>query len=304
MAKNWTSVSVDAQADIVDELSSEVASRFQRGVEITNTGFRIYLEEALSADVWQPLLKQAINAVQARSRTRFPDPAIRVVSVADEDWAANWKVHFKPIRTGKRLLICPSWEQGEPGSADIVLRIDPGRAFGTGHHETTRLCLEWLERWLESNHQGHFRTLLDVGTGSGILAMAGVLLGFRAALGIDNDPEAIDVARENVEANRVEGTVRLFAGTVEEIDEPFDVVVANIQASPLVSLADELIRHMKSPGWLALSGILVDQKTHVQQAYESKGMTLLESITDGEWCLLAFSNHMIEKGTANDPNKL
>jgi len=303
MARSWTCISVDAQAEMVDELSSEVASRFERGVELTDTGFRIYLEEELAADVWQPLLEQAINAVQARSRTRFPDPAFRVASVADEDWAANWKQHFKPLRVGKRLLICPSWEHDQPGSADVVLRIDPGRAFGTGHHETTRLCLEWLEHWMEHDDAPHSRTLLDVGTGSGILAMAGVLLGFQSVLGVDNDPEAIEVALENVEANRIEDKVRLFAGTVQEINERFDVVVANIQAGPLVSLADELIRHMKFPGWLALSGILVDQKTHVRQVYESNGMNLQESITDGEWCLLAFSNHVIEKGKANDPGK-
>jgi ribosomal protein L11 methyltransferase len=304
MAKNWTCVSVDAQADIVEELSSEVASRFQLGVELTGTGFRIYLEETLSADVWQPLLEQAINAVRERSHAPFPDPTFRVAPVADEDWAANWKEHFKPLRVGKRLLICPTWEHAAPGSADIILRIDPGRAFGTGHHETTRLCLEWLERCLEQDLAGPSPTLLDVGTGSGILAMAGVLLGFRTAVGIDNDPEAIEVARGNVEANRVDGMVRLFAGTVEEISERFDVVVANIQAGPLVSLADELIRPLKPRGWLALSGILEDQKTDVRQVYESKGMKLHESITDGEWCLLAFSNHVMEKGTANDPNKL
>jgi ribosomal protein L11 methyltransferase len=290
MVKNWTCVAVDAEANIVEELSSEVATLFERGVELTESGFRIYLEEDLRPDVWQPLLDQAISAVQERSRARFPHPVLRVSTVPEEDWAGNWKAHFRPLRVGRRLLISPTWENPEPASGDILLRIDPGRAFGTGHHETTRLCLEWLERFSEQEGREGSRTLLDVGTGSGILAMAGVLLGFQAALGVDNDPEAIEVARENVQSNGLEGRVRLFAGDLREIDERFDVVVANIQEGPLVTLAEELIRHLPSRGGLAMSGILVNQKEDVRQVYESKGMTLQESRTDGEWCLLAFRN--------------
>ena len=290
MAKNWRCVAVEARSDIVEELASEVATQFQRGIELTDTGFRVYLEEGIPDDIWRPLLQSAIRAAQDRSTKPFPPPIITVSLVPEEEWAATWKVHFKPLRVGKRLLVCPTWEEPKPTATDIVLRIDPGRAFGTGHHETTRLCLEWLEDFREHGSTHASPTLLDVGTGSGILAMAGVLLGFESAIGIDNDPEAVDVATENLQTNGLERNVRLVVGGLKDISEPSDVVIANIQADPLVSLADDLIRHVRSGGRLVLSGILVNQKDSVRRVFESKGMTLLELRIDGEWCLLAFSN--------------
>lgn len=291
MAKRWTCVTVEVGASVVDELSSEVAALLQCGVELTDTGFRVYLDESLAVDEWRPLLESAIRSVEGRSASPFPRPTFVVSSIPEEDWGANWKAHFKPLRVGKRLLVCPTWEDPEPAEADLVLRIDPGRAFGTGHHETTRLCLEWLEEFGDQSlKHGSSPALLDVGTGSGILAMAGILLGFRRALGIDNDPEAIDVATENVRTNGLDGKIRLIAGDVGQIAERFDVVIANIQADPLVSLADALIAHTGFGGRLVLSGILVNQDEMIRQAYESKGMTLLDLKTDGEWCLLVFTS--------------
>ncbi len=290
MAKNWTCVAVEANPDIVEELASEVATQFQRGIELTDSGFHVYLEEGIPDDIWRPLLQSAIRAVQDRSTNPFPQPIITVSLVPEEDWGANWKANFKPLRVGKRLLVCPTWEEPEPTATDIVLRIDPGRAFGTGHHETTRLCLEWLEDFREHDSSHASPTLLDVGTGSGILAMAGVLLGFESAIGIDNDPEAVDVATENLQTNGLERNVRLVVGGLEDIAEQSDVVIANIQADPLVSLADDLTRHVRSGGRLVLSGILTNQEDSVRRVFESKGMILLDRRTDGEWCLLAFSN--------------
>lgn len=303
MTECWTCVTVDAATEVIEELAGEVASLLNRGVELTNTGFRFYLEAAPSPQAWQPLLEQAIRAVQARSVTPFPEPVVHASSLPGEDWASGWKKHFKPLRVGRRFLVCPTWEEPAPSNDDIVLRIDPGRAFGTGHHETTRLCLEWLERWREEHNPSGSKTLLDVGTGSGILAMAGALLGFQSAIGVDNDPEAIEVAGRNVEVNALRGTVRLAVGTARDITDRFDVVMANIQAGPLISLAAELIARLKCPAWLVLSGILVDQKDQVQQAYESRGVRLHQSVTDGEWCLLAFTQPPEEKGTAHESSQ-
>lgn len=288
MTKSWICLTVEADAGILEELSSEAAALFERGVEVTETGFRLYLEEDFEPDAWQPLLNQAISAVRDRFGNSFPQPVAHVSRVPEENWAANWKAHFRPLRVGARFLICPTWEVPEPEAGDIVLRIDPGRAFGTGHHETTRLCLEWLERLAAGRGQGAPRTLLDVGTGSGILAMAAALLGFETALGVDNDPEAIEVAVENVRSNGLEGRVRLVTGDPEDVDGRFDIVVANIQAGPLIALVDAILQHLTPGGELALSGLLAHQVEGVRQVYESKGLVLEQSRADGEWHLLAF----------------
>ncbi len=288
MTKKWTCVTVEIDAGVVEELSSEVAERFETGVEVTETGFRLYLEEESDAGSWQSILSEAVQAVRARSPRPFREPVTRVATVPEEDWAANWKAHFRPMRVGKRLLITPTWESPKALDGDLVLRIDPGRAFGTGHHETTRLCLEWIENLATPSEQGSPRSLLDVGTGSGILAMAAVLFGLETALGVDHDPEAIEVALENIRCNGLEGRVRLVNGETSELDEHFDVVVANIQAGPLIALADGILQRLAPGGRVALSGVLVHQAEEVRQVYESKGLSFEELRTDGEWCLLTF----------------
>jgi len=193
------------------------------------------------------------------------------------------------LRVGRRFLVCPTWDNSEPGAGDRVILMDPGRAFGTGHHETTRLCLEWLEDWTESNRPDTM-SLLDLGTGSGILAMAGALLGFGRVLAVDNDEEAVEVARENLRVNGLEGRIVLSVGSVGELEERFDVVAANLQANPLIEMAHALSERLQPEGMLVLSGILVDQGESVRSAYEEAGLLFVERRSAGEWCLLAFQH--------------
>jgi ribosomal protein L11 methyltransferase len=172
--------------------------------------------------------------------------------------------------------------------------MDPGRAFGTGHHETTRLCLEWLEDCSEAlQASGRLlgqTSLLDVGTGSGILCMAAALLGFQPVTGIDNDPEAIEVALENLELNRLSSRVELREATVAETSGRYAVVIANIQTIPLVEMASDMVRCLAPSGKLGLSGILLEQQDEVRTAYEGLGLRCVETRTAGEWCLLAFES--------------
>ena len=222
------------------------------------------------------------------------DMVYRTSLLLDDDWADRWKDHFKPLRVGKHFLVCPSWEECNAGPDDRVISMDPGRAFGTGHHETTRLCLEWLEDCsgaLQASGRLQGRaSLLDVGTGSGILCMAAALLGFQPVLGIDNDPEAIEVALENLELNRLSSRVELREATVAEISDRYTVVIANIQSIPLVEMAPDMVRRLAPSGKLGLSGILLEQQDEVRTAYESLGLRWVETRTAGEWCLLAFES--------------
>lgn len=168
-----------------------------------------------------------------------------------------------------------------------MILMDPGRAFGTGHHETTRLCLEWLEDWTETNRPDAM-SLLDLGTGSGILAMGSALLGFGRVVAIDHDEEAVEVAAENLLVNGLEGRIALSVGSLGELEERFDVVVANLQANPLIEMARSLPQRLQPEGMLVLSGILIEQEQLVRSAYDEAGWVRLERRSAGEWCLLTF----------------
>lgn len=265
----------------------EVAEAFGVGVELTDSGIRLYLAAAPGPDRW----REKLAGILADFRGPVPQDAALTYTAAvipDEAWADNWKEHFKPLRIGRRLVVCPTWERTEVRPDELVVYLDPGRAFGTGHHETTRLCLEWLEKRAAGSVRADTGALLDVGTGSGILAMAAALLGYKPILALDVDPEAIEVAGENLVLNRLEAKVALQTIPVAAVTEHFDTVLANIQALPLIDLAGALTARLKPAGALVLSGILVEQQAAVRKSYEEQGLQLIRTEVAGEWCLLVF----------------
>jgi ribosomal protein L11 methyltransferase len=186
-------------------------------------------------------------------------PPHHVELLKGRDWEREWLKDFGPMRFGERLWVCPG-ESSAPAGATVV-RLDPGLAFGTGTHPTTALCLEWLDGRVLAD-----RTLLDYGCGSGILAIAGLKLGCRAAAAMDIDSQALTATRLNAARNGVEGQLAVLSGD-GEIDGRFDVIVANILAGPLVELAESVITRLSSGGELALSGILCGQVDKIQAAY-------------------------------------
>jgi len=233
--KQWKCVEIPCEAVYADDLAALVAERFAVGVEIAAPGVRFYLDECSLPEQWEIQLQGVIEEFAALFELPLPI-AWQSHSIADAGWADLWKVHFKPLRVGERFIVCPTWEEPGAGEQDLVIRIDPGQAFGTGHHETTRLCLEWLDHW-DRNRANSNGSLLDVGTGSGILAIAAGLLGFAEIVAVDIDPEAVAVAEENIARNRLTERVRLARGSAVDAPGRFDVVLANIQAAPLIELA-------------------------------------------------------------------
>lgn len=182
----------------------------------------------------------------------------------DVDWAERWKEHFKPLPIGPRVWVVPSWERGfSPPPGAVVVTLDPGMAFGTGQHATTALCLEILEDGLA---EPGGRRLLDVGCGSGILAIAAARLGCDEVLAIDNDPVAVSVTHENVAQNGVGDVVRATGDDVAAVGQSFDWVVANIIAHTLIELARPLVERTRPGGSLVLSGVLASQADEVLAA--------------------------------------
>ncbi|MGB9082531.1 MAG: 50S ribosomal protein L11 methyltransferase [Desulfuromonadaceae bacterium] len=220
----------------------------------------------------------------------FGKPVLSAVN--SEDWSSSWKVHFKPLRVGKHLLIVPTWEEAAQLPGDLVLRIDPGMAFGTGGHETTRLCLELLEQVMEKSDPTVAPSLLDLGTGSGILAMAASLLGAGRILALDIDPDAVEVARENLALNQL--SERIECGTVplESLTERFDIILANILAEELVRLAPYLTERLNNGGSLILSGILAEKEPLVRQGFGSQPLQYRQTATAGEWVAMLYRNEV------------
>lgn len=202
-----------------------------------------------------------------------------VERVEDRPWARAWLDDFRPSRFGKRLWVCPRGQAAE-GPDAVVVELDPGLAFGTGHHATTALCLEWLDG---TDLAG--RSLIDFGCGSGILAIAALRLGAAGALAVDHDPQALEATRDNAAANGVDARITVCdpAGIPED---PADVLVANILAGPLVELAPRLVRLVRPGGRIALSGILEEQAESVAAAYASAVDLDPVRVRDG-WVLIS-----------------
>ncbi len=206
--------------------------------------------------------------------------------IPEQDWNAAWKKDFRPVDAGERFTILPPWEGKRPGRINLV--IDPGMAFGTGHHETTRSCLTLMEKYATIPGKNSF---LDLGTGTGILAIAASKLGCRRVVGIDTDPLAVDAARMNIETNRTP-EVDIREGSLSEIDETFDVLAANLISGVLVQLAGQLSARLNTGGVAILSGILSGQEGEVIEAMSAAGLKTLEHYHDGKWVSLVVERSM------------
>ena len=217
-------------------------------------------------------------AAQAALAELSPRPA-ELMHVVGDAWRDAYKQYFKVTHLGPRLVIRPSWEPYAPKANEVVVTVDPGRAFGTGTHESTRLLMAALDQRVRGGER-----VLDVGCGTGILAICALKLGAEAALCIDVDPDAVAVALENAAQNDVLAQVRAETTPVEEVQEVSPLVLANIQASVLVPLASAIGARVAPGGLLLLSGILKGQETEVAAAY--RDFTLEASPTEGEWIAL------------------
>jgi ribosomal protein L11 methyltransferase len=203
--------------------------------------------------------------------------------VPEKDWNEAWKKNFLPIDVGRNLRIVPSWLKPEPGRIPLI--IDPGMAFGTGNHETSRTCLMLLERY---SGNGKGERLLDIGTGTGILAIAASKLGISYVTGIDTDPLAVEAALGNVKLNRLENIVLFIAG-ITAVKGVFDVITANLYSELLIQMSEELVSHLQPGGGTAiLSGMLQGQEDGVSEAFKEKGLQWIDTVVDGEWVSMVF----------------
>src|SRR3954470_18960492 len=299
----WLELSVVADPEAVEAVS-EILSRFAPGGTSVEPAFEL-VDEGLGArllatspavvraylparDAAAPRravadAETALGHLQAFDLRTIGDLETRVVH--ESDWANAWKAHFPVLRVGCRLVIRPTWRRHRRRPDDVVLALDPGMAFGTGLHPTTRLCLAGIER-LSDRGAVQGARVLDVGCGSGILAIAAVRLGAASAFGVDTDPIAIEATAANARRNSVVRRVHVREGSLPSGQPAFDVVLANLIAGVLVPLAGPLRDELRPGGRLLASGIFVDREAEVAAAFVAAGLTVTGRSAEGDWVAL------------------
>lgn len=241
-------------------------------------------KSSVSVSVFLPESKYSIETVSIL-KGRFAELGIEAEIECDnlneDDWANSWKKYYKPIRTGKRLVIVPVWEKYEKKEDDVVVLMDPGMAFGTGTHETTRLCAALLEKYINPGDKE-----LDVGCGSGILAICASKLGAEYCFACDIDPQAIKVAKENTELNKtnnVKCEVSDLVSRVELLDGGFDIATVNIVADVIIRLSPDIGRYLKPGAIVIVSGIIVERAEETVAALNKAGFTVVDDVTENGW---------------------
>ena len=282
-------VTINAETILTESISDYLIGVLNAAVEYSvDDGQTVHAIHAfIIADSWLSQERQALE----RSVQRFTDemadifqvekPTVTSEIISDQDWSKNWKEFFKPFEILEGLIIAPSWQSYDPGENQNVIVMDPGMAFGTGHHATTRLCLEMIKSETQCFQGG---AVLDVGTGTGILGMAAALWGAGRVLGIDNDDEAVAAAELNIRRNKLQGKMNSSSKPLAEEDGEYSLVVANIVHDVLMALAEDLATVTRQGGILILSGLISgDQTKSISGRFQEIGFRLLEERQDGEW---------------------
>lgn len=238
----------------------------------TRVNIHIYISEEDNAAEAVAFLKERLCAEGIAT-------VIESNGVNDSQWAENWKKYFKPIEVGNRLTICPSWETYDNKDNRRILKIDPGAAFGTGTHATTSMCLSLLDKYAKNG-----MTMLDVGCGSGILSIAGVLLGIDSAVGVDIDKQSVKVSVENAEINGMQDKTEFVCGNLtDKIDGRYDIVCANIVADVIIDLCKNVHEFMKEDALFICSGIIDLRAEDVKTALSENGFEIIEECVRENW---------------------
>ncbi len=283
--QSWLQLSLKAPPPAHDAVANFLIERGSPGVVFARGEVRAFFRPPQAA-----ALRRDIRRFLRDLREIYPgfaDEALRWKPLAEKNWANSWRRFFAPVKIGRTLWVGPPWAEPPKGRRHVI-SIEPGMAFGTGTHATTRGCLECIERLTPRFDHGELRAL-DVGTGSGILAIALAKLGAASVVALDNDPVALKVARANIRVNGPAGKIRLARTKVDNLDEHFGLVVANLTAGTILELASALEARAAPGGYLILSGILTWQAGEVVRRFAPRQFTLLRRRREKEWVTLVFN---------------
>lgn len=292
----WHKITINVPSQFADTASAFMASLTTSGIEQKcnapgqpDTGreeITAYFPEEKNPTPVISTIHDFLNSLNNKGSDSAP-ASLTNERIIEEDWNSRWKEHFKPFKLTKRLVIKPTWEHYEPQSDELILEMDPGMAFGTGLHASTRLALQLIDESFTTKRPA---TVLDIGTGTGILGMYCALLGTKTVIGIDNDIDARTAASDNINMNHLETLMTIDPHDLSDIDGLFDLVIANITQDVLTLLAPKILARLTTGGRIVLSGILTGSQTDaIKNLYSSLGLVLTQENSDGEWTALLFS---------------
>jgi ribosomal protein L11 methyltransferase len=281
----WVSLSVWSPPAVQEPLANFLVEQTERGVQLEGEWVTAFCHEGLEVQVCLQKLIHYYRGLQ-EMYSNLPELKVAQKVLPDEDWSETWKSFFRPFVIGEKIVIKPSWEPYEPKPAQVLIEIDPGRAFGTGKHPSTALCLKILELILSGSpgkEIDSIASVLDVGTGSGILGIAAARLGARRVLGLDIDPEVLKTAEENLRRNGVEGIMSVSNLSLHRLGETYDLVMANLTAPVIQQMAASLSRSVSPDGWLVLSGLLHEEMEEVVKSFKAYYFEAVDNWTMDEW---------------------
>ena len=298
----WTQIRVTVKLELLDELTA-IMSMVSNNLQIEDysdidlkTCYGDLIDESIlnadktiaSVSVYLPAERSVPECI-AFLKERFAtvgldDAKIETVGVNEEDWANSWKAYYKPIKIGEKLVIVPAWEKYTPAEGELIVRMDPGMAFGTGTHETTRLVIQLLEKYTKPGCR-----MLDVGTGSGILAICASKLGADECRAYDIDPMAVRVANENIKDSGLQNITCEVSDLLRQVDRSrkYDLICANIVADIIIRMTPDVGALMHENTVLLASGIILERSEDVVKCFEENGFQIVEKLVDNGWCGLA-----------------
>ncbi len=298
----WTQIKVEVKLERLDEavavmnmVSNYLQIEDYSDIDLKTCYGDLIDEAILNADktvayvsVYMPAdsgVADTLVFLRERFSALNPDAKITVSGVNEEDWANSWKAYYKPIKIGDRIVIVPAWEKYNASPDEIVVRMDPGMAFGTGTHETTRLVIKLLEKYIKSGMR-----VADVGCGSGILAICASKLGAGECKAYDIDPVAVKVANENIKDSGLDNVTCEVSDLLKQVDRSggaYDVICANIVADIIIRMMPDVGALMNESSVILASGIIVERSEDVINGFEQHGFKIVERIDENGWCALA-----------------
>lgn len=296
--EKWLMVEISARPELMDALGNFLTENGAQGV---------FQESAVpretAEDFPEPVIEDVLKAYfpqDHRSEKRldalqkymdslaeiFPDfekPSLKTETICDPDWGEQWKKYFKPVRVSKNIIVKPTWERYTPDSRDIVIEIDPGMAFGTGQHPSTRMCIEAIEDIIMNDRSIGEWKVLDVGCGTGILGITAAKMGAQDVICVDIDRKAVEIACENAAINNVKPSMHILNKNATAVDKPRNLIIANLTAKLLLTFRSHLEDLLLPEGYMIISGIIEQDAENIEQQFSAYPLTIHRTIREKEW---------------------